>query len=178
MASIIRGAILAFSLFASAGAFAAIAQLNTDKETKASPSVLSGAKVQPPRVAPALKGVPAEILQPRIPANTDADGDGAVDVRVGGTDCDDNNHARYPDNAEIANDLDEDCDPDSIGWRDLDEDGYVDAAVSNPGGQFGTDCNDQQAAIRPDAQELPNRIDDDCDGVVDDLLGTWWTPAP
>jgi len=177
MTSIIRAAVLAFGLLASAGAFAALAQLNTDKQTKAPPSAPSGAKVQPPRAAPALKSVPAEILQPRIPEGMDADGDGAVDVRVGGTDCDDNNPGRYPGNAERANDLDEDCDPASIGWRDLDGDGYVDAAVSNPGGPSGTDCNDQIAAIRPDAQELPNRIDDDCDGIVDNLLGTWWTPA-
>jgi hypothetical protein len=23
---------------------------------------------------------------------------------------------------------------------------------------------------------LPNRIDDNCDGLVDNLIGSWWTP--
>ncbi|MGA1343730.1 MAG: putative metal-binding motif-containing protein [Hyphomonas sp.] len=45
--------------------------------------------------------------------------------------------------------------------------------ASNPGGPSGTDCNDRHAAIRPDAQELPDGSDADCDGLVDNLLGTW-----
>ena len=35
---------------------------------------------------------------------------------------------------------------------------------------------DGQAGVRPDAQELPNRVDDNCDGIIDNLIGTWWTP--
>jgi hypothetical protein len=77
---------------------------------------------------------------------------------------------------EIPNDKDEDCDDQSIGSQDLDSDGFTDFRISNPGGASGDDCNDSEAGIRPDAQELPNRIDDDCDGLVDNLIGTWWTP--
>ena len=128
-------------------------------------------------VAPLKPGTAqAEAAQPKIPPGTDADGDGAVDVRVGGTDCNDQDGRVYPGATEIPNDRDEDCDPATIGELDQDRDGFTDARVSNPGGASGIDCDDNQAGINPNAQELPNRLDDNCDGIVDNLLGTWWTP--
>ena len=41
------------------------------------------------------------------------------------------------------------------------------------------DCNDEGRVgrqINPNAQELPNGIDDNCDGEIDNLIGTWRTP--
>ena len=124
--------------------------------------------------------------QPKLPAPTtvpdrpgaNIDGDGFTNV----DDCDDRDASRYPGNSETANDRDEDCNPSTIGDLDADYDGFTSHLVSNvrsygPEGATGLDCNDGEAGIRPDAQELPNRLDDNCDGIVDNLIGTWWTPA-
>jgi hypothetical protein len=60
----------------------------------------------------------------------DADGDGVDAVECGGADCDDNNMNVYPGNTEICDphNLNEDCDPTTIGDRDLDHDGFIDEA--------------------------------------------------
>ncbi len=138
----------------------------------------------PPRVAP-LRPSTAQAGTVNPQPGTDADGDGHVDSRVPiragvgapwGDDCDDSDASRYAGATEIANTLDEDCNDTTIGTLDADNDGFTSYLVSNPGGTTGLDCNDAEAGIRPDAQELPNRIDDNCDGIVDNVLGTWWTP--
>ena len=109
---------------------------------------------------------------------TDADGDG---VAVG-TDCDDDNAAVFPGAVEICDGFDNDCngtvddDPSdgTVGWVDADGDGFGDAdtrvvtcdasgLVSKAG-----DCNDEDAAIHPDAAEVCDREDNDCDGYEDD----------
>lgn len=113
-----------------------------------------------------------------VQIGVDLDGDGVTTP----ADCDDRDASRYPGAAEEANDGDEDCNPSTIGDRDADGDGYTSNMVSNvrhygPAATAGLDCNDAEAGIRPTAQELPNRIDDDCDGAIDDLIGTWWTPG-
>lgn len=64
-------------------------------------------------------------------------------------------------------DLDEDCDPTTFGDRDVDGDGFIDAACQNPGGA-GTDCDDDDINVHPSAPEVCNGIDDDCSGEPDD----------
>jgi hypothetical protein len=68
-------------------------------------------------------------------ADPDKDGDGEKSVACGGADCDDNDPRRAPSHSEVCdnNDVDEDCDATTFGHRDLDRDGYVDAACRNVG---------------------------------------------
>jgi hypothetical protein len=122
-------------------------------------------------------------------AADDCDGDGHKSIASGGDDCDDQDGSRYPGNVEIANDRDEDCDPVTIAGSggDRDGDGFIDARVCNPdfspsarpGATIcGTDCDDSIRWRHPGAVELPNGLDDDCDGEVDNLVGDWWSPGP
>ncbi|HLD17968.1 MAG TPA: putative metal-binding motif-containing protein, partial [Patescibacteria group bacterium] len=97
-------------------------------------------------------------------------------------DCDDTNPAVHPGATEVCGDgIDNDCSGgDSTGssrtyYKDVDGDGYGDptsatTACSAPTGYVTnyTDCNDNNAAIHPNAIETCNGKDDDCDGQVDE----------
>ncbi len=100
-------------------------------------------------------------------------------------DCNDNNINVNPLATEICNGIDDDCDglidindPSLVGtttwYGDFDGDGYgnIQNAVqdcSQPAGYVSNslDCNDNNIAINPSANEICNGIDDDCDGLVD-----------
>jgi hypothetical protein len=80
--------------------------------------------------------------------------------------------------APEAGDCD-DADPSVLAYRtwyqDLDGDGYGDPAVSEegctPSGGFvdnDGDCNDLSTSINPDAQEVCDEVDNDCDALLDD----------
>lgn len=113
----------------------------------------------------------------------DRDGDGVKSTAYGGNDCDDTDPDRYPTNFERPDNKDQDCDWNTIGTLDADGDGFVSAQISNtaPDGRLiqGPDCDDTRNDVRPNAQELPNQVDDNCDGQVDNLLNPsgWWNPA-
>ena len=110
----------------------------------------------------------------------DDDGDGALDD----DDCDPVNPLVYPGAVEVCNDVDDDCDdvidPDwtegcELWYFDPDEDGFggiVARCLCSADGQYSTqapgDCDFQNPDINPDAEELCNGIDDDCNEVVDD----------
>ncbi len=112
----------------------------------------------------------------------DADMDGATALECGGTDCDDADAARFPGNAEVCDDTghDEDCNLDTIGARDADGDGALDAAccnvVTGVTPRCGTDCDDTSSAVRPGQVETCNALDDDCDGASDEAVSRAFFP--
>ncbi|MFY7970401.1 MAG: MopE-related protein, partial [Flavobacteriales bacterium] len=104
------------------------------------------------------------------------------------TDCNDNNNAVRPNATEVCNSIDDDCDTQidegvqTTFYRDQDGDGFGNLAIttqacSAPVGYVSnsTDCNDNNNAIRPNATEVCNSIDDDCDTQIDEgLLVTYY----
>ncbi len=98
-------------------------------------------------------------------------------------DCNDADTAINPSAPEVCDSTDNDCngledDDASDGttyWNDGDRDGYGrnDARQNfcdEPGigwVELADDCNDHDETVHPDAQELCNRVDDDCDGRND-----------
>jgi hypothetical protein len=127
---------------------------------------------------------------------TDSDGDGygieagAVEActQPPGTatyagDCDDDDAELNPGQEEVCDGIDNDCDDVAdegtkiAVFEDLDDDGYGDDATiasacpdAVPGGwtTVGLDCDDDDPAIHPDATEICDGVDNDCNSVVDD----------
>jgi len=118
------------------------------------------------------------------PNEVDDDGDGYVECQidasgwegstsvVGGDDCDDAEADNYPDNTEVCDGIDNNCDGlvdengTNIYYADTDNDGYGDPnnsimGCSLPAGYVtdNSDCNDSNGTIYPNAQEL-------CDGII------------
>jgi hypothetical protein len=108
------------------------------------------------------------------------------------TDCDDTNPNIHPDGNPFCriNDtcetsgpapIDNNCNGkiDEFEFIDVDGDGFANSSVSNEANCVnfhpfafanGGDCNDRAAAVNPNATEQCNRIDDNCDGDVDEGL--------
>jgi MYXO-CTERM domain-containing protein len=139
----------------------------------------------------------------------DSDGDGFGDPSVTTTassapsgyvadssDCDDGDATIKPGATELCDGVDNDCDGsvDEAGatgaatwYADSDGDGFGDAsssieACSAPSGHVAdaTDCDDDDATIKPSATELCDGVDNDCDGAVDndaDDAPTWYADS-
>ena len=127
----------------------------------------------------------------------DADGDGfgggtptllegaCGDLLADGSDCDDGDELIHPGADELCDGVDNDCDGDAdedldyVDWyADADGDGFGDPdqpwsdnpACEPPDGYTDDagDCDDEDPAIHPDAEELCDGADSDCDGVLDE----------
>jgi len=121
---------------------------------------------------------------------TDADGDGWSD----GEDCDDDNAAIHPDADEVCDGVDNNCDGEIDGddavdrgtfYADADGDQHGDAghpttSCTQPDGTVSDsgDCDDGNAAVHPDAGEVCDGIDNNCDDSIDENVTTvYYTDA-
>ncbi len=106
------------------------------------------------------------------------------------SDCDDGDAAVSPEGLEICNGVDDDCDElvddddDSVDtltgsawYMDADGDGWGDPRVTTQAceapegwlaGDLAADCDDADATIHPEATEICDELDNDCDGATDD----------
>ena len=98
-------------------------------------------------------------------------------------DCDDTNGEVHPAATEMCNGLDDNCNgdvdedesADSVTWYgDEDMDGFGEESIAitacSPGDGWALlygDCDDEDAEVHPDMDEVCNGIDDDCDSIVD-----------
>ncbi|GAA4943149.1 hypothetical protein GCM10023314_15290 [Algibacter agarivorans] len=112
----------------------------------------------------------------------DNDGDGYSECEG---DCDDTNAAINPSAIEVCDGLDNNCDGTidegvtTTFYADADGDGFGDSADSfqgctPPSGYVpdNTDCDDANAAINPNATEVCDGIDNNCDGQIDEGVTT------
>ena len=103
-------------------------------------------------------------------------------------DCDDSRASVYPGAVEICDGLDNNCNETvdegvrMTFYLDGDHDGYGSAlttsACAAPSGYtaLGGDCVDTNASIHPNAVEICDFVDQDCNGVVDDGLQIAYFP--
>ncbi len=126
---------------------------------------------------------PQDTAPPPDTGPFDLDGDG----HWAWEDCDDGDATVFPGAEEVCNEIDDDCDGDVdegttvSAWADADGDGWGDddsevqvCEASSDQVEGGGDCDDGDASINPDAVEVCDGVDNDCDGQVDEEVTTTW----
>ena len=137
-----------------------------------------------------------EDCNPLSVGDSDGDGDGYLDHaccnRVPGTnavcglDCDDAQPNVHPDQAEVCNGVDDNCNgftDENVSrflYPDTDGDGYGSRVATPIAGcmlvagqsENALDCDDTNALVSPVAVETCNGADDNCNGQVDDAAAT------
>lgn len=115
----------------------------------------------------------------------DRDKDNSDGPQCGGPDCNDDPEqggaAQSPAYEEVCDDegIDEDCDPKTFSAPgksdgDVDDDGYISVNCFNPkenpkdGVNSGDDCDDGNPRVFPNATEICDHHDNNCDGEVDE----------
>lgn len=103
-------------------------------------------------------------------------------------DCDDGNFDIHPDAEEVCDDVDNDCEgtidegaTDALtvcADADLDGFGSMEECLSVcdiPDGwiEDSSDCDDSNSQVFPEAPELCNGLDDDCDDIIDGDIDVW-----
>jgi hypothetical protein len=125
-------------------------------------------------------------------ADEDSDGEGAPNnYQLGCTqpdgwvqnssDCNDENPLMFSASEEVCDNIDNDCNGEVdeeltlLFYLDLDNDGYGNpeqevflCSIEEGTSTDNSDCNDQNDEIRPDAEEICDTIDNDCDGAIDE----------
>jgi len=101
----------------------------------------------------------------------DDDGDGSLDIN----DCQPLDPELHPDALEACDGIDNNCNQEvDEGFADLDEDGEadcVDEDTDNDGTADKDDCAPSNPAISPQAEEVCDGTDNDCDYIVDEGFG-------
>lgn len=91
-----------------------------------------------------------------------------VDGYEEGADCDDNNISVHPGATELCDGIDNNCDGQvdegCNACTDADNDGFF----AQAGCLTALDCNDNDPTVRPNAAELCDGIDNDCDAQIDE----------
>ena len=100
---------------------------------------------------------------------------------VNGSDCNDTDDTAFPGAEEICDQIDNNCNDEideglaEFFYNDADGDGFgdlgfpVEACQPAPGiSQNSDDCDDQNVAINPTAEESCDGIDNNCDGAIDE----------
>lgn len=113
----------------------------------------------------------------------DGDGDGFLSTE----DCNDLDATINPAAEELCDSLDNNCDGQidedvtTMYYLDADNDGFGDPEVSEESCEArdrfvanGNDCDDTNAERYPGASEVCDGIDNDCNDIADDNLGTLW----
>ncbi|MFN4254236.1 MAG: MopE-related protein, partial [Saprospiraceae bacterium] len=113
-----------------------------------------------------------------------------TDYVLDSTDCDGAAANIHPAATETCDGYDEDCNgqiDDGVGtyfFADTDGDGFgnagLDTLICAANEDFvadNTDCDDANAAIFPNAPELCDGLDNDCDGQIDGTMPTWFADA-
>ena len=104
-----------------------------------------------------------------------------------GNDCDDNQVSVFPGASEVCNAIDDDCDGEIdedllLGlFFDADGDGHGDPNIPSSNCTdregyvyYNDDCDDTDASIHPYQVELCDDIDNNCNGIVDELVNQYY----